>query len=153
MKEFEDLEEDINNLGEYCYQPHLTREDYETFLKTKHWSSEDRNTNNTEDTSCQGITDTIMVELQNKYNIRSKTKNMTTTQPKKIFSRGEVYEPTPKESETQNTRINGVDPQGAKTKIDKTHTQEQKKLKTKQYKQIKRRRRRLKYQSEKPKKL
>ena len=47
---------------------------------------------------------------------------MTTTQPKKILLRGEVYEPATKGTKTQNTRIKGVDPQGAKTKTVKTQT-------------------------------
>jgi hypothetical protein len=153
MQEFEDLEEDINNLCEDCYPPHLTRQDYERSLKTEHRSNEDSNTNNTKDLACQGIVDTIMVELQNKYNLRSKTKNMTTTQPKKILPRGEVYEPAPKETETQNTRIKGVDPQGAKTKTVETQTAGTKTTEKKQYKQIKQKRRRPKYQSEKLKKL
>ena len=47
---------------------------------------------------------------------------MTTTQPKKILLRGEVYEPAPKETETQNTKIKGVDSQGVKTKTMETQT-------------------------------
>ena len=47
---------------------------------------------------------------------------MTTTQPKKILQRGEVYEPAPKETETHNTKIKGVDPQGAKTNTVETQT-------------------------------
>jgi hypothetical protein len=131
MQEFEDLEEDMNNLGEDCLQPHLTRQYYESSLKIEQRSNEDRNTNNTEDPTCQVIVDTIMAELQNKYNLRSKTKNITTTQPKKIMPRGEVYEPTPKETETQNTKIKGVDLQGAKTKTTETHTSGTKKVENK----------------------
>ena len=32
MQEFKDLEEDINNLGDDCIQPHLMKKDYEKSL-------------------------------------------------------------------------------------------------------------------------
>jgi hypothetical protein len=35
MQEFEDLEEDVNNLGDDYIQPHLTKEDYEKSLNTE----------------------------------------------------------------------------------------------------------------------
>jgi hypothetical protein len=33
LEDFEELEEDINNLGDDCLQPYLTRQDYEKSLK------------------------------------------------------------------------------------------------------------------------
>jgi hypothetical protein len=101
MQEFEDLEEDVNNLGDDCIQPHLTKEDYERSLNTEQPSNKDNNINNTDDSTYQGMVDTIMVELQHKYNLRPKNKSVSTTQPKKILPRGETYEPTPKDTEIQ----------------------------------------------------
>ena len=63
MQEFEDLEEDVNNLGDDCIQPHLTKEDYEKSLNTEQSSVEDNNLNDADDPSYQGIVDTIMAEL------------------------------------------------------------------------------------------
>jgi hypothetical protein len=60
MQEFEDLEEDVNNLGDDCMQPHLTKEDYEKSLNTERPLTEDDNINNTDDSTYQGMADTIM---------------------------------------------------------------------------------------------
>ena len=117
----------MNNPGDDCQQPYLARQDYERSLNMEHQSNENSNINNTKDSTSQGITDTIMAELQHKYNLSSKAKNVSTTQPKKILPRGEIYEPTRKETEIQNTKIKGVDPQGAKMKTTKTHTTKTKK--------------------------
>ena len=97
MQQFEDLEEDVNNLGDDCIQPHLTKEDYEKSLNTEQSSGEDNNLNNADDLAYQGMVDTIMAELQHKYNLRPKRKPVSTAQPKKIFPRGEIYEPVEKE--------------------------------------------------------
>jgi hypothetical protein len=109
LQEFEDLEEDVNNLGDDCVQPHLgddfvqphlTKEDYERSLDIEQPSNKGNNINNMGDSTYQGIVDTIMVELQHKYNLRPKYKPVSTTQPKKVLPRGETYEPTPKEAKT-----------------------------------------------------
>jgi hypothetical protein len=99
MQEFEELEEDMNNLGNDCQQPHLTRKHYERYLNAENRSNNDDGINTTEDFAYQGIVDNIMVELQQKYNLRPRSKNIATAQPKKIFSRGETYEPAAKETE------------------------------------------------------
>jgi len=96
----------------------------------EHRSNEDSNTNNTEDSAYQGIVDTIMAELQHKYNIMSKTKNVTTTQPKKILPRGEIYDPTQKETEIQNTKIKGAEIQTGRTETVETKTTENKSIQT-----------------------
>jgi hypothetical protein len=86
----------------------------------------------------QGLADTIMAELQHKYNLRPKNKILATTPPKKILPRGKVYEPAPKDVEIPNTQIKGVDPQNAKTKTVETQKQELKKTpRKKQNKQCK----------------
>jgi hypothetical protein len=94
MQEFDDLEDDMNNLDDDCQQPHLTRQDCERSLNMEHRSNKYGNINNTKYSSFQGIDNTIMAKMQHKYNLSSKTKNVATTQPKKILPRGEVYEPT-----------------------------------------------------------
>ena len=95
MQEFEELEEDMNNLGDDCQQPHLTKQDYERYLNVENRSNNDDGINTTEDFAYQGIVDNIMVELQQKYNLRPRSKNIAIAQPKKIFPRGEAYEPAP----------------------------------------------------------
>jgi hypothetical protein len=53
----------MNNLGDDCQEPFLTKQDYEKSLNTEYWSNHDENINNTEEYSYQGIVDNIMVEL------------------------------------------------------------------------------------------
>ena len=83
------------------------KDDYEKSLNTEQSSVEDNNLNNTDDPSYQGMVDTIMAELQHKYNLMPKNKPVSTAQPKKIFPRGKTYESIQKETETQNNK--GVD--------------------------------------------
>jgi hypothetical protein len=52
----------------------------------------DDNINITEDFAYQGITNNIMAELQKKYNLRPRDRNVTTSQPKKILMRSKVSE-------------------------------------------------------------
>jgi hypothetical protein len=99
MQEFGDLEEDVNNLGSDCIQPHLTKEDYEKSLNTEQSSVEDNKLNNVDDLAYQGMVDTIKAEIQHKYNLRSRNKPVSTAQPKKFFPRGETYESFQKETE------------------------------------------------------
>jgi hypothetical protein len=70
------------------------------------------------------MTDSIMAEVQHKYNLRPKKKPVSTPQPKKILPRGEIYEPTPKETEILNSKIKEVDSQNPKVK--EVETQEKK---------------------------
>jgi hypothetical protein len=117
-------------LGNNLIQPHLTKEDYEKSLNTEQPSNKDKNINNTEDSTYQGMVDTVMAKLQHKYNLRPKNKLVLTTQPKKILPRGETYEPTLKDTKIQNTKKKGVDSQNTtvkeveiqdgKTKVSKT---------------------------------
>jgi len=71
-----------------------------------------------------------MAELQHKYNLRSKDKNVTTTQPKKILLRGEIYQLARKETEIQNTKIKGDGIQTGKTQTKETKTVENKAMQT-----------------------
>jgi hypothetical protein len=63
MQEFKYLEEDVNNLGDDCIQPHLTKDDYEKSLNTEQSFVEDNNLNNADDPAYQGMDETIMAEL------------------------------------------------------------------------------------------
>jgi hypothetical protein len=92
VEDFEELEEDINNLGDDCLQPYLTRQDYEKSLNTEHRSENNKNNSITEDSTYQGITDDIMAELHQKYNLRPRNRSFTTTPVKKILPRGETDE-------------------------------------------------------------
>ena len=49
----------------------------------------------------QGINDSIMTELQQKYNLRPRDKNSTTAPPRKILSRNKTNETTQTSIETQ----------------------------------------------------
>jgi hypothetical protein len=73
MQEFEDLEEDVNILGNDCVQPHLTKEDYERSLNTEQSSVEDKKMA-IDGFVYQEMADTIMAEPQHKYNLRPRNK-------------------------------------------------------------------------------
>jgi hypothetical protein len=90
----------MNNLGNDCQQPHLTRQDYERSLNIEYRSNNDDSVNITEDSSYQRITDSIMVELQQKYNLRPRNRNMITAPLNIILSRGEA-------DEEMNPRLGG----------------------------------------------
>jgi hypothetical protein len=132
MQEFKDLEEDVNNLGDDGIQPHLTKEDYEKSLNTEQSSVEDNNLNDADDPAHQRMVDTIMAELQHKYNLRPRNKPVSTAQPKKFFPRGEIYEPAQKETEmrnnigvdSQNTNVKGAETQARRTKAAEMRTSE-----------------------------
>ena len=92
VEDFEELEENINNIGEDCLQPFLTRQDYEKYATKKHRSKNNKNNGIMEDSTYQGIADNIMAELHQKYNLRPRNKSLTTPPVKKIFPRGETDE-------------------------------------------------------------
>jgi hypothetical protein len=50
MRNFEELEEDMNNFGDDCQEPYLTRQDYEKSLNR---SKNDENRNITKNSSYQ----------------------------------------------------------------------------------------------------
>jgi hypothetical protein len=80
----------VTNLGDDCTQPYLTKEDYENSLNTQQPSNKDDDISNTNFVVCQETTDSIMAEVQSRYNLRSKNKPVSIPQPKKILPRGEV---------------------------------------------------------------
>jgi hypothetical protein len=88
LQDFEDLEADVTNLGEDCTQPYLTKEDLEKSLNTQQPSNKDEDIDNTNVSIYREITDSIMAEVQPRYNLRCKKKPALTPRPKKILPRG-----------------------------------------------------------------
>ena len=106
----------MTNLGDDCTQPYLTKEYYEKSLNTLQPSNKDVDINITDVSIYQQMTDSIMAEVQHKYNLRPKNKLVLTPQPKKILPRGEIYKLAPKETEIPNSKRKGVDSQNPKVK-------------------------------------
>jgi hypothetical protein len=111
-------------LGDDCTRPFLTREDYEKSLNTQQSSIEGEERDYTELCSYQEETGMIMVEVQSRYNLRSKGKPISTTQPKKILPRGQTYEPTPEETMLPNNIVKVVNTQEPEVEKVETKTQE-----------------------------
>jgi hypothetical protein len=65
----------------------------------------------------------IMAKIQPKYNLRSKSKPISTTQPKKILPRGQTYEPTPEETLLPSSKVKLVSTQ--ESEVGKVETQAQ----------------------------
>ena len=99
MEDFKELEEDMNNLGNDCLQPYITRHDYEKSLTIEYRTESNKNSSVSEDLTYQGITDGIMVELHQKYNLGPRNRVFATVPVKKILSRFEIDEPVSKSTE------------------------------------------------------
>ena len=63
-----------------------------------------------------------MVELQQKYNLRPRDRNIATAQPKKILSRSKVNEAAQPTAETQTAKTKAAETQNAKTREAETQT-------------------------------
>jgi hypothetical protein len=92
MHNYEGLEEDINNLSDEDQEPHLTRQDYEISLDQEPLFSNEESINNLGESTYQGIADSIMDELQQKYNLRPREMNTANSPPKNILSRNKANE-------------------------------------------------------------
>jgi hypothetical protein len=66
LEDFEELDEDINNLGDDSKSPYLSRQDYEKSLNKENSLEDDVNNDTFEYLTYQGITDDIMAELHQK---------------------------------------------------------------------------------------
>jgi hypothetical protein len=130
LQDFENLEEDVNNLGDECRQPHLTKEYYHNSLNIEKQSHKDDDINKTDVSVYQEMIDSIIAEVQHKYNVRPKNKPVSTTQPKKTLPRGEIYEPAPKEIEIPDSKIKEVDSKNPKVKEAKTQAKKTKTTET-----------------------
>jgi hypothetical protein len=123
MWNFEELEEDMNNLDDDCPEPHLMRQEYERSLNTEYRLNNDDSINITTYSVDQGIVDNIMAELQQKYNLRPKDRNITIAQLNNIFSRSKYNEAMQtKATETQTAKTKVAETQTAKTKVAETQT-------------------------------
>jgi hypothetical protein len=109
VDDIEELEEDINNLGDDCLQPFLTKKDYEKYATTKDRSAKNKNGGIIEKSNCHGIEDNIMAELHQKYNLSIGNKSLTTPPVKKILPRGETDESVSKSTEKQTIRTKTTD--------------------------------------------
>jgi hypothetical protein len=67
VQDYEELEEDLNNLNDDDLEAHLTKQDYEKSLDLGSLFNNDENINNLEDSTYKGLADSIMAELQHKY--------------------------------------------------------------------------------------
>jgi hypothetical protein len=123
FQDFGDSDNDVTNFGDDCTQPYLTREDYEKYLNTQQPSNKGEEGDHTDLCESQKETKMIMVEIQPKYNLRSKSKPISTAQPKKILQRGQTYEPTPEETLLPNNKTKVVSTQ--ESEVEKFETQAQ----------------------------
>jgi hypothetical protein len=114
----------VTNLGDDCTQPYVTKEDYERLLNTPQPSNEEDDINNNDFIVCQEMFDSMIAGVQARYNLRSKKKPTSILQPKKILPKGEIYVPTPKETETSNNKTKETDSLNLKTKEVETQTKE-----------------------------
>jgi hypothetical protein len=91
---YDELEEDLNNLSDDGLQPHLTKHDYDKFLDMESLFNDDENINNFGESTYNGLVDSIMVELQRKYDLRPRETNSRNIPPKNILSRKKENEAT-----------------------------------------------------------
>jgi hypothetical protein len=123
FQDFGDSDNDVTNFSDDCTQPYLTREDYEKSLNMPQSSNKGEEDNHTDLCESQPETEMIMAEFQPKYNLRSKSKPTSTTQPKKILQRGQDYEPTSEETLLPSHKMKVVSTQ--ESKVEKVETQAQ----------------------------
>jgi hypothetical protein len=109
LEDFEELEEDINNLGDDDPQPYLSRQDYEQSLNKENTSENSHNYNTSEDLNYQGIADSIMAKLHQKYNLRPRNMSLVTAPMRKILPRDDTDERFAKNAEKQTEKTNIAD--------------------------------------------
>jgi hypothetical protein len=76
VQDYEELDEYLNNLSDDDVEPHLTKQDYEKSLDLGSLFDDDQDVNNLGDSTYKGLDDSIMVELQNKYDLRPREKSI-----------------------------------------------------------------------------
>jgi hypothetical protein len=86
MKNYEKLEEALNNLSDDDLEPHLKRQYYEKYLDLYSLFNNEESINNMGESFYQGLANSIMVELQQKYDLRPEEKNVTNVPSKNILS-------------------------------------------------------------------
>jgi hypothetical protein len=120
MQDYEGLDEDINNLSDDDREPHLTRQGYKRYLEQELLFGNEESLNNLGESDYHGIANSIMAELQHKYNLRPRAKNYATAPPKKILSRSKMNEATQPSTETQATKTKTTEMHAAKTRTTET---------------------------------
>jgi hypothetical protein len=118
MKNYEELEEDLNNLRDDDLETHLNRRDCENSFDLEPLFNNEESINNMGTSSYQGLIDSIMDELQQKYDLRPREKNPTNVPPKKILSRNKTNEVVVSKPlvETQASRTKPVETRATQNK-------------------------------------
>ena len=93
FQDYEDSDNDVTNFGDDCSQPYMTHEDYGKSLNMIQSLNDSEEGDHTEICESQLETEIMMANFQPKYNLRSRNKPASMTQPKKILQRGQAYEP------------------------------------------------------------
>jgi hypothetical protein len=107
--EFEELDEDIHCLGDDNRYPYLSRQDYEASLMKESKSEDTVSNNATDDHAYQSVADDIIADLQGRYNLRSRNKNLPNVQAKKVLLRNDTNEENPKVADKQSANRNITD--------------------------------------------
>jgi hypothetical protein len=86
VQDYDELDADLNNLSDDDLEPQLTKPDYEKSLYLESLFVDDENINNLGDSTYKGLTDSIMAELQHKYDLSPREKSFINTPPKQLLS-------------------------------------------------------------------
>jgi len=124
FQDYNDLDNDVTNFGDDCSQPYLTREDYKKSLNTPEPSNESEEGDHTESYEPQSETEIMMADFQPKYNLRSRNKPTSTTQPKRILQRGQSYKSPSDETPLPNKKTRRVSTQEPEVEKVEAQTQE-----------------------------
>jgi hypothetical protein len=106
---FEQLDEDIDCLGDDNRYPYVSRQDYEASLMKENKSEDVVTINATDDHAYQSVADDIIADLQGRYNLRSRSKNLPNAPVKKVLPRNDTNEENPKVADKQSANRNKTD--------------------------------------------
>jgi hypothetical protein len=107
--EFEQLDEDIDCFGDDNRHPYVSRQDYEASLIEENKSEDVVTIDATDDHAYQNVADDIIADLQGRYNLRSRSKNLPNAPVKKILSRKDTNEENPKVADKQSANRRKTD--------------------------------------------
>jgi hypothetical protein len=103
------LDEDIDCLGDDNRYPYVSRQDYEALLMKESKLEDAVSFDATDDHAYQSVADDIIVDLQGRYNLRSRNKNLPNVQAKKVLLRNDTNEENPKVADKQSANRNIID--------------------------------------------
>ena len=87
LQEYDELDEEMNNLSDDDNEPHLTQQYYKQYLSFGQLLDEQNINNFNEPTSqYKDLTDSILDELHNKYDLSPRDKTTTSNPPKNVFT-------------------------------------------------------------------